>query len=55
MKKPYISPEMQTVAIHSNQMMAESAPQVSANPEATPVQGSDLDVKEKKEIWDEEW
>ena len=55
MKQPYISPDMQTLSIGINQMVAESAPKVGINSEVTPLQGSELDTKETKNLWDEEW
>ena len=57
MKKTYITPEALTVVLGTCQMMAESQPQVDVNPTPGegPVLGGDLDVKESKNVWDEEW
>ena len=57
MKKTYIIPEMLTVKLGTMQMMAQSttAPTVGVNSSATAVDGADLDVKESKNLWDEEW
>ena len=56
MKKKYISPEALTIQFGTCKMMAVSSPNISTDYEATPVQGSELDVKENNDInlWDEE-
>ena len=54
MKKTYITPEALTVVLGTCQMMAESAPKTTVDTE-DPVDPNDFDVKENKNVWDEEW
>ncbi len=55
MKQPYISPATLTVAFGITSIIAVSAPDIKTTPDATPVTGNELDVKENKNVWDEEW
>ncbi len=55
MKKPYIYPEALVVGLSAVSPLAVSNPDIKTTPSAAPVQGKDLDVKENKNIWDEEW
>ncbi|MBP3712284.1 MAG: hypothetical protein J6I86_07450 [Bacteroidaceae bacterium] len=54
MKKTYITPEALTVVLGTCKMMAASAPTPTVDTE-TPVDPNDFDVKESKNVWDEEW
>ena len=55
MKKPYIYPEALVVGLSAVSPLAVSNPDITTNPNANPVEGEYLDVKENKNIWDEEW
>ena len=55
MKKPYIYPEALVVGLSAISPLAVSNPDITTNPNATAVQGGELDVKESKSVWDEEW
>ena len=56
MKKPYIYPEALVVGLSAvSPLAAVSNPDITTKPNATPVKGEDLDVKENKNVWDEEW
>ncbi len=55
MKKTYITPETLTVVLGTCKMMAES-PAVTINPNpGEEVDPDKIDVKESKNVWDEEW
>ena len=55
MKKPYIFPEALVVGLSAVSPLAVSNPDIKTTPSAAPVTGDELDVKENKNIWDEEW
>ena len=55
MKKLYFQPACVAVELDNEEMVAESAPNIGTNPGDDPVPGGDLDAKENKSIWDEEW
>ena len=56
MKKPYIYPEALVVGLSAvSPLAAVSNPDITTKPNAAPVTGDELDVKENKNVWDEEW
>ena len=56
MKKPYIYPEALVVGLSAvSPLAAVSNPDITTNPNVAPVPGNELDVKENKNVWDEEW
>ena len=55
MKKPYMIPEAIAICLAAALPLATSQPDVNISPGVTPVPGSELDAKESKSVWDEEW
>ncbi|MBP3712282.1 MAG: hypothetical protein IJ537_07440 [Bacteroidaceae bacterium] len=55
MKETYITPEVFLISLSAVRPLAVSQPDITTNPGGDAVEGKDLDVKESKSIWDEEW
>lgn len=55
MKKKYVFPEAITISLSLMCPLATSEPELDITPGVSPVLGSELDVKENKSVWDEEW
>jgi hypothetical protein len=55
MNKLYFQPACMVVELDNEQMVADSGPNIGVNPGTDPIPGEELDAKENKSIWDEEW
>lgn len=55
MKKTYITPEALTVVLGSIRMIADSGITNGGNASVNYEEGTEGDVKESKNVWDEEW
>ncbi len=55
MNKTYITPEVFLISLSAVRPLAVSQPDIKTNTGTNAVQGEELDVKESKSIWNEEW